>query len=444
MIALLLCIVGFVAAYIAGRRSLGAGCVAVLAAGYGYGILRANLQTPASHFIFDAALLGLYASHFLSEKKKEAGKPRDTALRYWLLPLIGWPMFVLFLSFQPLLVSIVGLRTSIMMLPAILLGARLRSADLRVFALSLAALNLVALGFGIAESIRGIEPFFPLSPVTVTIYGSQDSGNQHRIPSTFQHAHAYAGMMVATLPFLFGCWARKSGSRKENLFLLLGIGAALFGVLMSATRTGIVSGCFMAFLAFTSGRMGAWKRWVWVAGVAGVIFSAMQNDRWQRYRQLDPDTVTERVAGSVNRSFFEILEEYPMGNGLGGGGTNVPYFLAYRVNSPVGAENEYAHILLEQGIIGLLIWVAFVLWFLTNRSTFVKDEWFTGRRMGWYLTAFGLLSAVLGVGLLSAIPGTFAFLLTMGWTAVKPQSERQRAFSVMRTRALTARSVVRA
>ena len=51
MIALLLCIVGALAAFFVGRRSLPAGCLVVAAFGYGYGILRANLFTPYSHFI---------------------------------------------------------------------------------------------------------------------------------------------------------------------------------------------------------------------------------------------------------------------------------------------------------------------------------------------------------------------------------------------------------
>ena len=123
----------------------------------------------------------------------------------------------------------------------------------------------------------------------------------------------------------------------------------------------------------------------------------------------------------------------PLVFSIGGGGTSIPYFLASRVNRPVSAENEYARILLEQGVVGLLLWLGFGVWFVTNRTTFVKDEWFTGRRMGWYLCAITLLSSSLGLGMLTSIPNSFLFLLTLGWVAVKPQKEAQPAFAMVRT-----------
>ena len=60
----------------------------------------------------------------------------------------------------------------------------------------------------------------------------------------------------------------------------------------------------------------------------------MHNERWQRYKELDSQSVEDRISGSVNRSFLEVLVEYPMGNGLGGGGTSIPYFLASQVRNP--------------------------------------------------------------------------------------------------------------
>jgi hypothetical protein len=425
MIALLLCVIAGLGAYILGRRSLAAGCLVVLAAGYFYGILRANLFTPFSHFIFDAGVVGLYASQFMPGTRKIPGTPHHQTLNTWMILLLGWPLLLLFMPFQTLLVSIVGLRGNMFLVPAVLLGSRLRNVDLRRLAFGLAVLNLIALGFGIAETFKGIEPFFPPGPMTITMYNSQDSGGGHRIPSLFQNAHTYAGVMVCTIPFLFGAWIQQIGTKKQKLFLMAGMGAAMFGVLMAQTRTGLITAFLLAGLASMSGKLGAMKRWIWVLGIAGVIVAAMNNDRWQRYKELDTDSVSSRIAGSVNRGFFEILLEYPMGNGLGGGGTSIPYFLESQIRQPVGAENEYARILLEQGVIGLAIWVGFALWFLTNRAAFVKDEWYTGRRMAWYLSAFSLISATLGIGMLSSIPNTFIFLLSLGWAAVRPAPEAQ-------------------
>jgi hypothetical protein len=428
MIALILCIIGAVAAFFVGRRSLGAGILVVMAAGYFYGILRANLAPPFSHFIFDAALVGLYASQFIGHRKKQS-TPNHSSLNMWMYLLMGWPLLMVFMPFQPLLVSLVGLRGNMFLLPAVFLGTRLRAEDLRRLALGFAGLNLVALGFGVTEYFKGIEPFFPYGPMTLTMYNSIDSAGGSRIPSVFQNAHTYAGVMVFTLPILFGAWALYAGARWRKWVLLAGMSAALMGVLLAATRQGMVMAGVMVVIASVSGKLGALKRVVWAFAIVAVIWSAMHNDRWQRYKELDSETVQDRVAGSVNRTFWEVLVEYPLGNGLGGGGTSIPYFLASQVKSPVEVENDYCRILLEQGIIGLLLWVGFVVWFVFNRATFVKDEWLPGRRMAWYLSILSFLIGAIGIGMLSSIPNSFLFLLSVGWAAVSPLREPATAFS---------------
>jgi hypothetical protein len=428
MIGLILCIIGAVAAFFIGRRSLGAGILVVIAAGYFYGILRANLAPPFSHFIFDAALVGLYASQFIGNRKKQP-TPNHSSLNMWMYLLMGWPLLMVFMPFQPLEVSLVGLRGNMFLLPAIFLGTRLRDEDLRRLALGFAGLNLIALAFGVAEYFKGIEPFFPYGPMTLTMYNSIDSAGGSRIPAVFQNAHTYAGVMVFTLPILFGAWALHSGARWRKWVLLAGMSAALMGVLLAATRQGMVMAGVMVVIASVSGKLGALKRVVWAFAIVAVIWSAMHNDRWQRYKELDSETVQDRVAGSVNRTFWEVLVEYPLGNGLGGGGTSIPYFLASQVKSPVEVENDYCRILLEQGIVGLLLWVGFVIWFVFNRATFVKDDWLPGRRMAWYLSILSFLIGAIGIGMLSSIPNSFLFLLSVGWASVSPRREPATPFS---------------
>ena len=132
----------------------------------------------------------------------------------------------------------------------------------------------------------------------------------------------------------------------------------------------------------------------------------------------------ERISGSVNRSFFEILVEYPMGNGLGGGGTSMPYFLEGQVRNPIGLENEYARILSEQGVIGLLLWVSFVIWFLSRfKKVFARGPWATCRRLVWCLSVIGLGTGAIGIGMLTAVPTTAILLLGIGWTATDMREE---------------------
>jgi hypothetical protein len=421
MIGLILCIIGGLAAFFVGRRSLGAGILVVVAVGYFYGIVRANLAPPFSHFIFDIALVGLYASQFLGHKKKQPAT-NHPSLNLWMYLLIGWPLLMVFMPFQPLLVSLVGLRGNMFFLPAVFLGTRLRDADLRRLAFGFAILNLIALAFGVAETIKGIEPFFPYGPMTLTMYNSLDSSGASRIPSIFQNAHTYAGVMVITVPVLFGAWVLSAGAGWRKILLLAGMAAAFIGVLMAATRQNIVLAAALAVIASMSGKLGSLKRVAWAVAIVAVIWGAMHNDRWQRYKELDSQTVEDRLSGSVNRSFLEVLVEYPLGNGLGGGGTSIPYFLASQVNHPVWVENEYCRILLEEGLIGLFLWVGFIAWYVFNRTAFVKDEWLTGRRMAWYLCILIFMTGAIGVGTLSSVPHTFMFMLYIGWTAVRPES----------------------
>jgi hypothetical protein len=418
MIAIALCIVVFFGCYWMGKRSLALGLVATLAVGYFYGILRANLLTAFSHFIFDAGLLGLYLS-----QKWTSSDPRENRrlaiVRLWTAILIAWPMLLVLLPFQPWLVSLVGLRGAIFFIPVLLLGSHLKDRDLIQLSMGIAALNLVALGFGGAEYILGVPRFFPFSPVTRIIYASGDiTGGFFRIPSIFSSSAAYGGAMASTIPYLIGLWGRAANPRQRTL-AVSGIVAALVGVLLSASRSSFIFACVMVTVAIVTSKLGGKNRLIFFLVIAGIGYVAMTNARFGRFKSLgDTDAVAERIAGSVNRGFWEILAEYPMGNGLGGGGTSIPYFLEGQVRNPIGMENEYARILCEQGIIGLLLWLVFIAWFLFQIApAFRAGPWASSRRMAWCLAAFTFSTAFMGTGLLTSIPGTVILLISVGWTA---------------------------
>jgi hypothetical protein len=419
MLAIILCVLACGASYWAGRRSLGWGLIALLAVGYFYGILRANLLTTFSHFIFDAALIGLYLSQSWSSKDIQESR-RLGIIRLWTAILLIWPILLVLMPFQPLLVSLVGLRGSVLFIPIVLLGSRLSHKTVSQIAGGLAVLNLIALAFAAAEYFTSVPRFFPPSPVTRIIYSSGDvAGGFFRIPAIFTSAHAYGGMMVGSLPFLIGGWDRWV-TRKGRTLAVVGIAAALLGILMSATRQNFVLGVAMLSAAFLTGRVTVGKRAIFLLVVAVIGLTAISNPRFQRFQSLsDTDAVVERMRGSVNRGFFEILLSYPMGNGLGGGGTSIPYFLEGQVNNPIGMENEYARILSEQGVIGLLLWLGFIGWFVSRaRKAFAKGPWANSRRLAWCLAAFTLGTGWIGLGLFTSIPGSVVMLLSIGWTVM--------------------------
>ena len=447
MIALVLCVVALLLTFSAGRYSLGKGLVALLFVGYCYGIVRANVLSTFTYFFFDAAVMGLYLSQFFDSRNKGA-TPRSAALNFWVILLILWPTIVIFLPFQPLLVSLVGFRGITFFIPMLLLGTRLREKDLVELCYGLLVLNLIAGGFAAAEYVLGVPRFYPRNAVTAIIYASSDvAGHFFRIPATFVNAHGYGTTMVFTLPFLLGFWNR-SKARFFRWLTVLSLAAALLGILASAARVCFLMGAFTVAASLFTGRMTTGRRIIFVVILGGMAVLTLGSERLQRFKSLgDTDYVSNRIAGSVNRGFWEILADHPMGNGLGGGGTSMPYFLEGEVRNPIGLENEYAMVLAEQGIVGLLFWFAFVVWFLTRAPVaFARGPWDTTRRTGWCIVAFSLCTAWIGIGLLNAIPGAALLLLIMGWTAAPRAPELRgtpelRRVAVSRHRELSVPSV---
>jgi hypothetical protein len=428
MVPILLLIVAFGATYYGGRRSLLHGLAVLFTVGYAYGIVRANRMDGFSHLLFDAALLGLYAAEFQRRFSPEE-RVRLDALRTWLYVMIGWPLVLFLAPTQDILVELVGLRGNIFMLPCLLIGARLRRDDVLRLAQWLAILNIGAGLFAAVEYIVGLDAFFPRNAVTELIYRSGDIAEYtaYRIPSTFANAHAFAGTMVGTLPLLVGAWMQPL-DRRRRLLLSIAIGASVLSIFATGARLPVVLLFALGIvLAFSSHVRGVHKvRWLIVALVVAYVVSG--EERLQRFLTLrDSSYVTERIAGSVNLGFIEVASQYPLGNGLGGGGTSIPYFLQDRVRNVVAIENEYARILLEQGIPGLLIWVGFLAWVFSRRSNVTGQPWFLARRLGWVWCLGAFATGVLGTGLLTSIPATALLLLTLGWIAVPERDADLRA-----------------
>lgn len=435
MISIGLCLVAMVATYFAARRSIGTGLGALMAVGYLYGIVRANQLDGFSHLLFDAALLGLYAARLFNPMPMSE-RLRLDEIRTWMFVLIGWPVVLFLVPRQDILVEIVGLRGNIFMLPCLLIGARMTRDDVFDLAFWIAWLNILAGVVAAAEFVVGIEPFFPRNPVTDIIYRSGDVAGftAHRIPAVFTSAHAYGGTMAVTLPLLIGAWMQPS--RYSGPLFGTAIGVSALGVFVAAARLPVITILLVAGAALFSGRVkiGHRVRWVFVMLVVAWLVSGQE--RLQRFTTLeDPDMVAERITGSVNLSFFDLAARYPLGNGLGGGGTSIPYFLQDRVRNSVFMENEYARIALEQGIPGVLAWTLFLFWLFT-RNPPSDTSWFLGRKLMRVAGATSFASGLIGTGLLTAIPGTAVLLITLGWVAVPERAPEEAAAYEAHARAL--------
>ncbi len=432
MLSLVLCLLAFALCYVAGRRSLVNGLVATLALGYVYGITKANIADTTSNFIFDAGVIGLYATQ-LFQPLSPTQKTRVEALRSWMEVLMLWALLIFFFPAQDLMIRIVGLRPSIFFLPFLLLGARLLPEERYKLGLCLAGLNLVALGFAAAEFLISVPAFFPRNQMTRIIYASKDvlgANTAYRIPSCFANAHSYGGTMVATVPFIAGAFLQKHKHQWQLHLLVIGLAAALMGVLLSATRVNFVAISILILILTFSIKSRLGYAFGWIVILASIGLFASGEARLQRVAELqNTEYVKERVAGSVNMTFFELAAQYPFGNGLGGGGSSIPYFLQGHIRNPVVMENEYARIMLEQGIFGLCLWIAFIIWLASRYKGNRFDSWHQGRFLAWCACMINFGIGFLGIGLFASVPQTCLLLLTAGWVAARdpaPAPEREK------------------
>jgi hypothetical protein len=308
------------------------------------------------------------------------------------------------------------LRGNIFMLPFLFIGACLDRDERYKLALWLAGFNIAAFAFALVQFFVGVETFFPRSEVTILIYNSKDlAGGAYRIPSFFNNSHAYAGTIAATLPFLLGALVYRQKKSWALRLLVLALPATLLGIFMAAARLPvIVAGVIIPVASFSLRRRGGYAlAWLVILIMVGWIVSS--DERLQRFTTLrDPDVVVERLSGSVNMGFLELAQTYPFGNGLGGG-TSMPYWLNREIHRPVAVENEYARIMLEQGVLGLFFWVGFLLWATSRYFYDSAEEWDMGRKLALVFCVAQFLASVVGTGTFTSIPGSCLLLLLMGW-----------------------------
>ena len=421
MIAIGLCAAFLVLCFHIARRSLVAGLCAVLAVGYVYGILRANLPTQASHLLFDCGVLGLYAAQLWKRQPVWQGL-RSEQLQTWIIVLAAWPVLLFFSLQQDPLVQLVGLRGNIFLIPFIILGARLTGDDVYKLALWLSLCNIAAGVFGLVQFVVGVEPFFPHNAVTDIIYRSKDLAEYtaYRIPSSFSSAHAYAATMVMTIPIIAGAWVQPHYGKWQARLMSAALLMSMLGVFMSATRLNALILFILVMTTIFSGKVPGTYRFRYLIVIAAVAYVVAGEERFQRFRTLhDPEFLSERLVGSVNLTFVELAKRYPLGNGLGGGGTSVPYFLQDRIRNVVTMENEYARILLELGLPGLMMWALFLIWIFTRPYVRKADMFYFGRRLAYVACACSFALGLIGVGLFTSVPATTLTFLLTGWFAVR-------------------------
>lgn len=431
----------FVAIYYLVRKySLGIGVLFVMAVGYVYGIYRAHFLDSLSYFLFDVAIIGLYAG-CIPYFRKPPLTPNAQHLKNWTRLLVFWPFILLLIPVQDYLIQAVGFRGNAFLVLMLLIGSQLTSDDSYDIGVGLAVLNLFALSLAVAELIFGIERFIPYSAVTDLIYRSHDVGSTgaYRIPSSFVNAHAYGGTMVASLPMIIGAWSAPQKEPWHRPVLLAGSFAAGLGVFVSAARVHFVILAIVAMVLMLSIRLRPTQRLACLLVVCATAYVVSGHERLQRFTTLDDEQMVEgRVHSSLNSSFWDALTEYPFGNGIGGGGTSIPFFLIERWHPPtILLENEFGRIQLELGIVGLGMWICFFLWAFTRPKPKPEEPFFAGRRLAWVVCGLYCGTAFIGTGLLTSIPFSALIVMMIGWVSAPNFSFKHRITPPMRAQFAT-------
>jgi hypothetical protein len=86
-------------------------------------------------------------------------------------------------------------------------------------------------------------------------------------------------------------------------------------------------------------------------------------------------------------------------------------------------ENEYARILMEQGVIGLALTLLFLLWYATRGTPLPglaiqqSVAWRGGRKIARASSLFLLSTGLIGIGIFVSIPQAVLLFLCIGWVA---------------------------
>lgn len=422
----LICLVALGSVFGAGMVNWRWSLCLMIAWGYFFGILKAQLVYSGGHFIFDAATLGFYAGLVVKPPTPEemyAG--RD--LKPWVVVLIAWPLFMAVVPLQHYLIQLVGLRGNALWLPMILVGTWVDRKALVMLATTLAVMNIVAFAFAMAEYTLGVDYFVPDNEVTQIVFRSNDIKTQEgeatlRIPSIFANAHSYANTMVLTTAWILGCL---SASRVVGWFgkplYIAGLICALLGVFIAGPRLPVATLGILILTRVFTGKVNVGFLILTIILGTGVLYFVMQNERMQRFMELqDVEMVGDRVSASVSIRFFEVVAEFPMGRGMGAGGTSIPYFLQHHLPEGMGMtiENEYGRIVLEQGLPGLLIFLAFMtFWLLKPLDR--RDVLYGSKALLWALGLVWLGTMLMGCGAFATIPSAALMLLTFGFIFTK-------------------------
>ena len=97
-------------------------------------------------------------------------------------------------------------------------------------------------------------------------------------------------------------------------------------------------------------------------------------------------------------------------------------------------------ILLEQGVVGLILWLAFICWCAGRRPRDQRDPWLFGKQLAWFFCMVSFVIAMTGTGLMTSIPNSMLLFMGLGYCVspyVVPAKSDPCRFPAVRARLAT-------
>ena len=231
MISIGLCVVAFLACVYMGRKSLVAGLCTLMAVGYAYGIVRANLPDGFSHLIFDAGTLGplcraarrgvsRVAAHAVRGRAQladRADRVADGAVRHALAgsaDSAGRP------ARQHLPAAVRAARLAAHRRRRLQAGAVVRRAERR---------RRRCWPPSSSPSASSRSSRATPSPISSIAARTSRTTPRYRIPSSFANAHSYAATMVLTIVIIAGAWVQGHHGKWQPRLMGAGLLASVLG-----------------------------------------------------------------------------------------------------------------------------------------------------------------------------------------------------------------------
>lgn len=232
----------------------------------------------------------------------------------------------------------------------------------------------VLLGVAVATISLGAFQLFGGAGSPLRFY---EVTNPYRSVGFFSNANHVATLLLCSLPFAAFFLARgknaRSRQREGRGFIYGGIAAFIaIGVAMNGSLAGyglLLPAAAASFFLYrrAAGTKADARTW-WTVGIAGLLFVGLStlgplNDQRVASKFDSANTVGRKI--SIPTTIEAARGHMPLGSGLG---TFRDIYRTYEPNEDVTltfvnhAHNDYAEIALELGIPGLLLALAFILW----------------------------------------------------------------------------------